>query len=230
MGKIILGISSILTAFDEFGTVGTKVTSGAGEFQNLLAQEIKKLSEEEGHELKHPKFFDMPTDAYHLVRCGVARREGLTEKDKHYREVRGDDDVYAYPKFALPKVESLAVLVFPVDIYFGDPEVTNGEKAAHVDAGTTHVMVAVHGGPASLSYIRLVNNLAGGSNLFLPHTEVVEGTDITKTNTEEQIRHDLVLLHEVIKEAKDTKEYERKYIRVAEPKPLSHEERNRLGL
>lgn len=203
MEKIILGISDILTAFDEFGTVGTKVISGAGEFQQLLRAEIKKLENEEGHDLKTPKFFGMPTDAYHLVRNGVALREGLSEKDKHYREYRGDDMVFAYPMYALPKVESLGVLVFPVSVYLADPEVTDAERSAHLEAESTHVMVAVHSGPSSLSYLRLVHNIAGGNNS-------IDGTHSA-------VEHDLLLLHDIIKKAKATKEYEQRFIVVAEP-------------
>ena len=167
MEKIVLGISEVLTAFNESDVVGTKVV-GIGSFIHLLEEAIivdgGKTFENENPAYAGSGFLNLPSDAFSAVRCGVALREGLTSSEKHIKEHRGDDEVFALPRCAAP-IEKLSSLVYTIDKYFRDPEVKGrpAECAALLEAKATHVVVAVHAGPGSFSSHRLVENIAGGN-------------------------------------------------------------------
>lgn len=216
---IVLGISNILTAFDDHGTVGTKVISGTGDIQYLLKQEMKKVEGFQGGRL-----ITLPTDAYHLVRNGVAPREGLNDEDKFYRRYREVDHIFAKPEFAVEKVESLGVYVMTRDSYFKDPEVGDAEQAALIEGEATHVMVAIHA-PADqpLDYVRLAHNISGLNSELILESYINEDGDMIHTHS--NLIHDTHVALKMVEHAQATLEYEKKWIVVAEPRPPTRAER-----
>lgn len=219
--EIGLADDKTLTAFNGDDVVGTKVIDGVGSFLFMLAQAIRMDGDvvlaHQNPNYAGSGFFDMPTDAYQHVRCGVAMQEGLSPRDKHIKRYRGEDGVFALPSKAAP-VDSLRVLVYEIDKYLSDPQVR--ENSSHCESllaeDTTHVIVAVHAGPGSLSSHRLARNIAGDNQNFIPKSRIGISSEELLHGAED-LRHDAFLLHAIIAEANATVEYEKKYIVVADP-------------
>lgn len=220
MSTAIIGISETLTAFNGDDVVGTKI-NGVGSFLHILAQVIKedggKSFENENPKYAGSGFLTLPSDSFPLVRCGVALQEGLTAQDKHIKEYRGSDQLFALPSKAAP-IESVKVLVYLIDKYLNDPDVkdNHSECQALIDEKVTHVIVAVHAGPASFSSHRLIRNIAGGNQDFVPFTKLDAAGDLVYGPGGGGLENDAFLLHTIITEAKATVEFEKKWIVVAD--------------
>lgn len=216
--KINIGIAGTLTAFDD-DTVGTKVTA-KGEFLEILRQAITKDGDtvltNENPDYAGSGFFALPSDAFHTVRCGVAMKEGLTSQDKHIKNHRGDDLIFALPRCAAPLTE-LTVLVYTIDKYLSDPEVQ--EKSEECEAllaeEVSHVIVAIHAGPGERSSHRLVRAIAGDSLDFPLKSKVSEdGTELNYSGSD--LEADVLTAHKMVKASRATKAFERVMIYVAD--------------
>lgn len=215
-----IGISEVLTAFNGDDVVGTKVLSGIGEFMHLLAAAINKdggkAFESTEEKYRGMGFITMPSDAFHLVRCGAVSRAELSKTDKHIKCYRGVDEVFAHPRAVAP-IKSLRVLVCLIDKYLKDPEVgePEAETLTSEDVNATHVIVAIHAGPASFSSTRLVRNIAGGNQDYTLRTKLSITGDLEHGPGD--VEHDVFLAHSMVGDAKETVEFERRWCVVADP-------------
>lgn len=186
-------ISSICQAFNS-SCVGTKVTD-----RDAFMDELKVAL----------AAFEMPTSGHGslvlssavapIVLSGDCRREGLTEDDYIVRQWRGEMMVFAKRREGLASF--CVAIVYTIDAYLADPQVSESERDRV--AGATHVLVAVLGscGPKpTLSSSRFVRNLAGGNPDYAPGR---------KTN------------EELATEAASIVDYESKWVVVADPRQES---------
>lgn len=212
--EINIGISSILTALED-NTVGTKV-NGKGSFLQFLETAIRELDPE----WPGKGVISLPTDAYPLVRGGVASLEGLEKEDLHIKKHRGEWQLFALPRHAV-KISSLSCVVYGINEYLNDPEVTKAEGDALKAEDVTHVLVAVLAGHGALSSHRLVRNLAGGNRSFMPTTDLNEKDELCIGDRTElhagELADDVLKFHKIIGLAKDTVLSEKNWIVVADP-------------
>lgn len=107
----------------------------------------------------------LPAVACQYVSCGVGRRTASPE-DYHVVVHRGRAEALLKREKAAPAT-SVAVVVYTLDAYLSDPDVTAKDRAEMLDLRPTHVVVAIlaaAGPPSELSPVRFVHNLAGGNN------------------------------------------------------------------
>ena len=120
----------------------------------------------------------MPKEDAVMVSCGagrVGRVDGkLVDDDDAYviRTHRGERGIFLKRQHAA-KCTGLAVIVYTLDAFKADPQVTP-ERLAALEDGTTHVLVAVLGFSDSpkpeVSSHRFTRNAAGGNNEYLAMT------------------------------------------------------------
>lgn len=220
MEEIVLGISNWLSAFDD-DVVGSKVISGEGAF----LEAVTLLLRDRGDSFTGIGTIEIPPDYYHLVRSGVACLEGMTKKDYHLKDYRGQTEKFARPSAAAP-VDSLSVVVYSVATYFNDPDVLASERVeeerqAFSEGEVTHVLVAIHAGDNALSERSFVNNVAGGNLEFIPQTAVIDNMLVEKrtgstTISTGVLAGDCLLLDKMVNEAKKTKISNKKWVHVAD--------------
>ena len=153
--------SNIVTAFDK-KTIGSKVVNPS-KFEGFLAEAIRQ-NDPSKDRVPGQHFISMPAESFGTVSAGVGVRT-VNPGDYILREYRGQVDVYLRREFAAP-VESLAVVVYTVEAYLADPDVSPDEADRISGSGASHVLVAVlaSAGPrAPLSPKRFVHNLVGGN-------------------------------------------------------------------
>lgn len=178
---IRLAHASILTALKP-SAIGTRVVNPntflAG-LDKAIAKHVPSADQRTGQH-----YVELPTELNHTVRGGVGTR---TESPQDYivRLHRGQVGLYLNRDLALP-VEALAAMVYTVDAYITDPEVTPAERRRITESDATHVLVAVlaSAGPMPpLTPERFVSNLAGGNNAVLDwtHNEVLSKAREVKT-------------------------------------------------
>lgn len=161
--RIVLGISTIVTAFDEF-TIGTKVINT--EFMYLVAKAIAK-HDVSADRIPGQSFIHVP-EVVSLVSGGMGRNRD-NEYDYVLRSHRGKVHAYLKREFAEP-VTDCHVVVYTRDAYLADPDIDEDPVEAErirSQTNTTHILVAVlaaAGVPSRLSPYRFVKNLAGGNH------------------------------------------------------------------
>lgn len=161
-------ISSVCEAFN-LECVGSSVLDHAQFFVHLTeALEKHDISNDR---VPGQHYIVMPAKAHMNVSSGVGRKSS-DPKNYVLRAHRGVVSAYLRREFASP-VEGLAVVVYTVDAYVADPDVSGAEIADIKKGGFTHVIVAVlaSAGPTShLTPHRFVHNLAGGNNEALTYS------------------------------------------------------------
>lgn len=214
-----IAYSNILKCFDD-ECIGTKVMN---EDRFMAVLELKLANSGKFDEHGHA-FLNLPAAAGHCS-PGDIIKTGLKASDFVVREWRGEVGLYAKRPRDL-KAETVSAIVYTLEAYLEDPEVSELEKNSLLhqgpEGGYTHVLVAVlasMGAPTALSSSRLVRNLAGGNAAFIPKTEKFsEAVRLTSSVPKviDMITHDLKLLHKVIDEAKKTVEFEKNWVTVAD--------------
>jgi len=124
-------------------------------------------------------FVSLPKEAWVSVLPGVARR---TQNPEDYcnRLHRGKVGQFLRrDKVALPALDGVAAIVYTAEAFLADPQTSDEEKAAFVEAGYTHVWVttlAFAGPKPPVTSWRFVVNLAGGNASYETMTkeELVE--------------------------------------------------------
>lgn len=175
-----LAISDICSAFAP-STIGTKVNNDS-EFLRVAEKAIL------GHDFSKDRVpgqgFILVPEAVPFISAGVGRK---TSDPSQYvcREHRGVVSAYLRREFAEP-ASGCALVVYTLDAYLKDPDVTPDEGARV--AGSDFVLVAVLGfaGPESpLPPYRLVWNLAGGNREALEWS-----ADEIRTRAKKAIEYD----------------------------------------
>lgn len=160
--------SDILTAFDD-KTIGTKVINHEA-FQKELTWVVVCARDDFPHQrIPGQAVLGMPNIVIPHVSAGVGKR---TQNPDDYvaRLHRGKVGLYLKRKHAAP-CDGVRVVVYTIDAYLKDPDITPEEAERVKDA--THVLVAVLGSagpPSPLTPGRFVHNLAGGNNEALDWT------------------------------------------------------------
>lgn len=162
--------ADIVTAFDK-STVGTKVVNEAT-FMWALNQALEK-HDPSGDWAPGQHKVVLPESAYESVSAGEGPASD-NPRDYHIRLHRGKPSMFLKREKA-GKVTSLECIVYTLEAYAADPEVSAVEFTRVRNTGATHVIVAVLAGcgaSTALSPYRFVSNLAGGNNGFKrPNTE-----------------------------------------------------------
>lgn len=156
---IKLAISDVCSAFSP-KTVGTKADA---DLIHLIKDAVESYPFD-AQEVPGQGFVPLPPEACNRVKGGVGRR---SEDPEAYvcRFWRERVEAFLKRGYASP-VDSVVAVVYTVEAYFADPEVTLAEKSRLIGQGATHVIVAVLGfcGPkAPVSPYRFVANLAGAN-------------------------------------------------------------------
>lgn len=143
--------------------IGTKVTDAAGFFRVLF----KAIDEHDFSQDRIPgqAFLVLPA-AVPFVSSGVGKPTSRPE-DYVLREYRGTVSAFLKREFAC-KTEQCAAVVYTLDAYLKDPDVTPEEIERMAKfSSTTHVLVAVLASgseQSQLSPYRFTANLAGGNH------------------------------------------------------------------
>jgi hypothetical protein len=210
--QIKMLVSEICTAFNE-AAIGSRVL--AERFHDFLEILTNTIGEHKFPESGQAKIL-LPAVTNEMVSCGVAKRANLTANDFVAREYRGKVSLFAKREFAA-KTESIFAIVYTVEAYLKDPDLTPQEAARMAMKQYTHVLVALlaHAGPKDVPYGSrvLVHNIAGGNNEFIPKTkpgDLEKGVDLTL------VGHDLRMLHRWIELAKASEQYELDWAKVAD--------------
>lgn len=158
------GVSYACSAFDT-SVVGSRVLD-PGAFRAELAQALE-THDPSGDGVAGQHFVKLPERAHRTVSGGVGSRLGRGPGDFVVRAHRGRTAAFLRRAHAA-QTDSLAVVVYTLDAYGSDPEVDTQAQdlVKHVEAGATHVIVAVlasSGPPSPHSPERFVSNLAGGN-------------------------------------------------------------------
>ena len=158
-----MGISDIVTAFDEI-SIGSKVIWP----EVFKANAKRAILDFDWDSCDYPgqAYIVMPTGVPNGVLPGNAPR---TQEPEDYviRKYRGRVGMYLKRPTRTPTLTHLAIVVYDIDAYIADPDVSQEEAERVFLEGCTHVLVAVLGssGPASpISPRGFVHNLAGGNN------------------------------------------------------------------
>lgn len=218
-------ISTICTAFDK-RTVGTKVLGDGVDFLAALRKAVAKHDWSSGI-IPGQAILPLP-EVLEFISCGNRPVEGLTDEDLVGRIHRRVPGVYARRYPSNPPAKTCSVVVYTKDAYNSDPDVIKEGGRA----GKDYVIVAVLSSceapqeGQSLSYppVRLVHNIAGGNNAFIPRTTQAFVNKIgaiilppLPIRAQEQTGHDLqLLLHRIIDECKASKEAAERLILVAD--------------
>lgn len=164
MDAIKIETSSIVTAFQPRGVIGSKI--GFGKKAQFMAELDAAVAAHDTSTERVPgqAFVRLGERANDMVTAGVGRR---VDDPSAYavRTHRGRCSAYLTRDYAEP-VTGVACVVYSMAAYGLDPEVSKDEVATLEASGATHVLVAViaFAGPASpLSPLRFVSNLAGGN-------------------------------------------------------------------
>jgi hypothetical protein len=149
-------------------TIGSKIIDDEG----FCTAMCKAIEEYDFSSCRVPGqgFIHLPKEANVSVSAGVGPRS-KNPQDYVLREHRGIVSAYLKREFAAP-VTGVSLVVYTVEAYLKDPDVTPEEAKRIRDA--THIIVAVlaYAGPESspLPPYRLVWNLAGGNLEALTYT------------------------------------------------------------
>lgn len=157
---ILIGVSDIVTAFDE-SVIGSKVEEPDA-FWRELARAVR--SHDFSKDRVPGQGLVALANAAGYLSSGVGKR---TDDPSDYvaRFYRGQVRLYLKRKFAAP-VDSARAVVYTTKAYCRDPDVSDEEKEEILKVGYTHMLVAVlasSGPPSPLSPYRFVHNLAGGN-------------------------------------------------------------------
>ena len=158
-----IGIADIVTAFQAYYTVGSKVTSN----ERFLADLAPILRDFNFASCRVPGqgYIVLPDKFRDYVTSGVGEKT-QDVNDYVIRFYRGAPHMFLRRKeFVRP--DQVAVVVYELGAYKADPDITPKEKARVESEGLTHILVAILAscGPRStLSPGRFVANLAGGNN------------------------------------------------------------------
>lgn len=160
-----------LTVFEP-KTLGTRVED-IDAFLAILAAAVNKHDFSADLPVPGQGFVELPEAAVELVSAGVGPRTA-DPNDYVIRTHRGRVDAYLKRERAA-KVKSVAAVVYTMEAYLNDPEVSRDEIEYCLarDSGATHVLVTVlaSAGPRPpLSPLRFVANMAGGNNAQLAKT------------------------------------------------------------
>jgi len=154
--------SSILTAFGSCNVIGSKVEDRAG-FLAVLEEAVAD-HDFSADRVPGQGFVHLGESVNSFVSAGVGKRV-----DDPFAYVvqthRGRCSAYLKRNYS-KKVTGCAAIVYTLDAYKGDPEVSADEAASLKGVRATHVLVAVlaFAGPESpLSPFRFTSNLAGGN-------------------------------------------------------------------
>lgn len=154
--------SNIVTAFGSEGVIGSKVEDHAG-FLAVLYEAIKGY-DFAGARVPGQGFIELGDRVNSFVSAGVGKR--VDDPTAYVVNThRGRCTAYLKRTYAA-KVTGCACVVYTMDAYKGDPEVSADEVASLEKHGATHILVAVlaFAGPQSpLSPFRFTSNLAGGN-------------------------------------------------------------------
>lgn len=164
MEKLKIGFADILTAFQEEGTIGTKVWwQDKADFLGVLEEEISKFDWNSCRQ-SGQAYIVLPKKCCKWVSAGVGKRT-LDPDDYVVRRHRESVKLYLKRSFAA-EVDNVAVVVYTRNAYLADPDVTEEEADFIRFQNCTHILVAVlaASGPKSpLTPTRFVHNLAGGN-------------------------------------------------------------------
>tara|TARA_R110002020_G_scaffold354958_4_gene567679 strand:+ start:215 stop:1018 length:804 start_codon:yes stop_codon:yes gene_type:complete len=240
-GSLAVGTSTWTFSDEENRTVGSKVTN-VEVFLRILSEALAS-HDTDGDGVVGQHFVELPVtdELLESVTSGVGKRQGRTEADYVLRDHRGNVGAYLKRECALP-AESVRVLVYTLEAYCADPEVTaeeaervtrpfviqkDGAKFWHPQITETtndaekisHVIVAVlaDAGPKSpLSPRRFAANFAG-NNVMLERRDAIEATVYSGASaSSSEIGDALEALRLTYKEAAEVTEYDEKYCVVAD--------------
>ena len=124
-------------------------------------------------------FVSLPEEAWVSVLPGVARRTTNPEDYKNALHRGKVGQFLDRTKVELPALSGVAAIVYTREAFLADPQTSDEEKAAFVEAGYTHVWVttlAFAGPKPPVTSWRFVVNLAGGNASYETMTkeELVE--------------------------------------------------------
>jgi len=167
MTDIRIGTSDIVTALNDHA-IGSRVTN-----HDLFWKSLAKAVEEfDFSKCREPGqgLVSLP-NAKSYLSCGVGKRT-LDPDDYILKLYRGQVRPYLKRKFAA-QIEHGSAVVYTVDAYLRDPDVTQEEQDEMARCEFTHVLVAVlasAGSKPPLGAYRFVHNLAGGNREALQWT------------------------------------------------------------
>lgn len=162
MTNMKIGFSNIVSAFQSEGVIGSRVEDPAA-FLDVLSKAVMDYDFTQG-KVPGQGFVHLGDRVNSFVSAGVGKR--VDDPSAYVVQThRGRCTAYLKRTYA-EKVTGCACIVYTMDAYKGDPEVSAEEVASLEATEATHVLVAVlaFAGPESpLSPFRFTSNLAGGN-------------------------------------------------------------------
>lgn len=168
--NLVIVPSDIVTAFND-EAIGSKILCDELKFLDEVAKGIESF-DWSSCRVPGQAYFKLSKYACNFVGAGVGKRT-KDPNDYVIRVHRGEVGLYLHRSFAAKNVDDVAVVVYTLDAYFKDPDLTDKEIIRIGCTRPTHVIVAVlasSGEPSVLSPRRFVSNLAGGNRESLVWT------------------------------------------------------------
>lgn len=170
MDSITIGVSDILTAFDDV-SIGTKVTNPI-KFYEILTKAINDFDWSTCR-MRGQAYIELGPEAISCVSSGVGKR---TKLPSNYiiRTHRDRVGLYLRREWACEEVTGVAVVVYTNEAYRLDPDVTDEEIERMESGDCSHMLVAILAHPpgykSPLTPNRFIKNLAGGNREALEWT------------------------------------------------------------
>ncbi len=152
------------------GAVGTLVTK-ASTYLDILTDHVKDFDFPDKGDSAGQGFIPIEhAEVKNLVVPGVAHRTLLTDSTSIVRQHRGEQVLCIdRSKVDVGKVDGVAAIVYTIDAYLRDPEVSEDEKSHLKEGPYSHVLVTTLGfkGPkAPVGPGRFMKNIAGANNAY----------------------------------------------------------------
>lgn len=166
---LVIVPSDIVTAFDDM-SIGSKVYNEL-KFLEEVAKGIE-LFDWNTCRVQGQAYIKLSKYACNFVGAGVGKRT-KDPNDYLIRIHRGEVGLYLHRSLAVKNVDDVAVVIYTLDAYLKDPDMTDEEYKRINNLHPTHVIVTVlasSGEPSVLSPGRFVSNLAGGNREALVWT------------------------------------------------------------
>ena len=153
------------------GAVGTLITQ-VNPYLDLLSDQIVSFSFPKDGDSAGQGFIPIP-GGEGLVLPGIGLRTLLSETTGVIREHRGEKQLCLdRTKADIGHADSVAAIVYTLDAYLKDPEVSKEDKKSAEEGPYTHVLITTLGfkgpkGEPPVSPHRFARNIAGGNRKYL---------------------------------------------------------------
>lgn len=168
--NLVIVPSDIVTAFSD-EAIGSKILCDELKFLEEVAKGIESF-DWSSCRIPGQAYLKLSKYACNFVGAGVGKRT-KDPKDYVIRVHRGEVGLYLHRSLAAKNVDDVAVVIYTLDAYLKNPDITEDEVIRISDINPTHVIVAIlasSGEPSVLSPGRFVSNLSGGNREALVWT------------------------------------------------------------